>query len=339
MSPDDHPARALEELQDPTAGVDLLDEALVLNPHLKVVPCGKDEVLVKHGTRSPYSEVLQDEARTGVLGRVVTALAAPASLADLLERGVLTSDDVPLARELAEHLLDRRVLVKPSSDLTRLYLETIFARGSPSERIAEATIGVVGSGPLATRIASELAAFAPKRMVHSDPRSASAAETLADVCAQSDFVVLASETYSPVLLHATNEQAIEHATPWMSVYFDGSEAVVGPTYVLGETCCYHEFETQAQASLRYGGEHVVYKEFLRDLDPGGGFVLPAYAMIAAGWAVTSALRFLLEGTTFTVGRALHLNFETLSIDVQDVLKLPRCPACGGERPAYRNLFL
>jgi bacteriocin biosynthesis cyclodehydratase domain-containing protein len=324
MSPDDSSAQALQEL---AADSDLLDEPLLLNPHLKIVPCGKDEVLVKHGTRSPYSEVLQDEARTGVLGRVVTALATPASLADLLERGVLTPDDVPLARELAEDLLDRRVLVKPSSDLTRLYLETIFARRSPSERLAEATIGVIGGGALAARIASELTDFAPKGVVHDD------------VWAQSDFVVLASETYSPALLHAANEQAIEHATPWMSVYFDGSEAVVGPTYVLGETCCYHEFETQAQASLRYGGEHVVYKEFLRDLDHDEGFVLPAYAMIAAGWAVTSALRFLLEGTTFTVGRALHINFETLSVDVQDVLKLPRCPACGGERPAYRNLFL
>jgi thiazole/oxazole-forming peptide maturase SagC family component len=163
---------------------------------------------------------------------------------------------------------------------------------------------------------------------------------LEKLCQRSDFVVLALETYSPTVLHALNESAINTRTRWLSVYFDGSEAVIGPTYVPGETCCYHEFETQAQASLRYKAEYLVFKEFLRDTavdtEP---LVLPPYASVAAGFAVTSVVRSLLNGQTFTSGRAMRINFETLSIDMQDVLRLPRCPACGGARPTYRNLFL
>jgi thiazole/oxazole-forming peptide maturase SagC family component len=160
------------------------------------------------------------------------------------------------------------------------------------------------------------------------------------LCERSTFVVLAMETYSPAVLHALNESAIAHRTTWISAFFDGSEAVIGPTYVPGETCCYHEFETQSQASLRYKAEHLVFKEFLRDAaDDTEPLVLPPYASIVAGLTATSVLHSLLRGTTFTTGRAMRINFETLSIDLQDVLRLPRCPACGGARPTYRNLFL
>ncbi len=163
---------------------------------------------------------------------------------------------------------------------------------------------------------------------------------IAALVEESDFVVVALESYSPAVLHTVNEQAVKHRRPWMSSYFDGSEGIVGPTYVIGDTPCYHEFETQAQASLKHQGEYLAYKEIQRESAPGGRSLLPRpYVMVAAGWSAASALRFLLQGNTFTAGRAIRIGFDVLSIDVIDVFKLPRCPACSGERPTYRNLFL
>jgi bacteriocin biosynthesis cyclodehydratase domain-containing protein len=365
------------------------DEQLVLNRYLIIVYCDDNEVLVKHGTRSVYSEIIRDDAKTRLLGKILRNLRTPASLADLARHGVVTADQVPAATEIVGHLVSRGILIDPRTDPARAYLDTIFdAPAAGPDRLRTASIGLIGCGQLGAHIASEFALLRPRGLVLLDPRpvpqegwqylgnlasapversldaalaarldhtgleqlEVMAADDIARddavgrVFERADFVVVAYETFSPTLLHAANEQALRHRVPWMSAYFDGSEAVIGPTCVPGETCCYHEFEIQSEATLTFRGEHLLFKEALVDhtgnerLD-SAALVLPPYAMVAAGLAVTSALRFLVKGNTFTSGRAIRLNFETLSIDFQDVFKLPRCPACSGERPSYRQLFL
>lgn len=362
----------------------LIDKPLILNRHLTIVYCDDNEILVKHGTRSPYSEIIRDDAKTRLLGKVLRNLRTPASLADLQQQGFITVDQVSAAVEIVGHLVGRGILVNPGADPAQAYLNTIFdAPVSGPDRLRTAVIGMIGCGQLGARVASELALLQPQGLVLLDPRPVpkegwqylgngtsappersldealrsrldngrleqlevvTAADIADDdavgrVFERVDFVVVAYETYSPTLLHAANEQAIRHRTPWMSTYFDGSEAVIGPTCVPGETCCYHEFEIQSEATLTFKGEHLIFKESLEERIDSAVLVLPPYAMVAAGLAVTSALRFLINGETFTTGRAIRLNFETLSVDFQDVFKLPRCPACWSERPSYRQLFL
>ena len=359
-----------------------------VNPHLKIVPCGRNEILVKHGTRSPYSEVLRDEGRTGLMGRVLDALDEPASLTQLLEAGVVDEAEIEQTSELFTELVGRNILIDPTKSLSGVYLSTFLSQNGDAGALATATIGMVGCGQLGTKIAEELYRLRPASMVLLDPRAGASADVvysggstngqgrsgsndqglkaalssrfpdgpeldvissesgldddvaLGSICERADLVVVALETHSPSTLHAMNEMAIAHRTSWMSVFFDGSEAVIGPTYVPAETCCYHEFETQSQASMRYKAEYLVFKEFLRNTSLDNEvFTLPPFASVAAGFTATSALHYLVRGKSFTSGRVMRINFETLSIDMHDVLRLPRCPACRGARPTYRNLFL
>ncbi|MYK87160.1 MAG: hypothetical protein F4018_01745, partial [Acidobacteria bacterium] len=67
---------------DTNPGNDIRDCPLVLNPHLRVVQCGNDELLVKHGLRSRFSTLLRDDGRTGLLAVVVRAFREPSTLAD-----------------------------------------------------------------------------------------------------------------------------------------------------------------------------------------------------------------------------------------------------------------
>jgi bacteriocin biosynthesis cyclodehydratase domain-containing protein len=376
----------------------LANKPLVVNRYLTIVYCDENEILVRHGTRSPYSEVIRDDAKTRLLGTVLRNLRTPGTVADLARHGAVTADQLPTVTEIVDYLVGRGILIDPRTDPARAYLDTIFdAPAAGPDQLGTARIGLIGCGQLGARVGGELALLAPRSMVLLDPRPVPqegwryhgnldptgngappvpversldaalgtrlgrgglerlevevvAADDIADddaigrVFESADFVVVAYETFSPTLLHAANEQAILHRTPWMSAYFDGSEAVVGPTCVPGETCCYHEFEIQSEATLTFRGEHLLFKESLVG-HPGeerldsAALVLPPYAMVAAGLTVTSVLQFLLGGKTFTIGRAIRLNFETLSIDFQDVFKLPRCPACSSERPSYRQLFL
>jgi bacteriocin biosynthesis cyclodehydratase domain-containing protein len=361
-------------------------EVLVVNPHLQVIRCSDDEVIVKHGVRSLFSEVITDEGRTKLMGRVLDRLNAPGSLANLLEEEIIGKDEAEPTGTLLDYLTERKVLIQPGRDLAIAYLDTMMANGGPAtETIGQARIGLVGAGFLGARVARQLAGFAPKELVLLDPRgiedpregrlfgfnhatvgvgesyvklllqqlkadgfsavnaraaSMSDERSLLALFEAADFVVCSLESFAPATLHAVNAAAIQTKKPWMSIFVDGSQATVGPTYVPGETSCYLEFEIQSEASHTRQDEYLLYKEHIQanghaPVRP----VLPPYSDVAASLGAISTLRFLLSGTTFTVGRAVHVDFERMSIDYQDVLRVPRCPACNAVRAAYRHTFL
>ncbi len=361
-------------------------EVLVVNPHLEVIRCSDDEVIVKHGIRSLFSEVITDEGRTKLMGRVLDRLNKPGSLADLLAEDVIAPAESEPTGELLDYLASRKVLVQPDQDLALAYLDTLMGGGGiTAQSLGDARIGLVGAGFVGARVARHLAGFRPRELAILDGRrvadvreaglfpfnrSAVAtgshygrllhqqleadgysavtvrAEAMADEGALPalfeavDFVVCSLEFFGPATLHAVNAAAIQLRKPWMSIFVDGSQATIGPTYVPGETSCYLEFEIQSEASHTRQDEYLLYKEHIQ----GNGHasvrpVLPPYSDLAASLGAVSALRFLLSGTTFTVGRAVHIDLERMSVDYQDVLRVPRCPACNATRAAYRHTFL
>lgn len=359
---------------------------LRVNPHIRVVRCSDDEILVKHGSRSLYSEAIYDEQRTRLLGDMIRNLREPATVSELRERGVLTDEQVPLAEELVDYLAERGVLVDPSEDLVCAYLNSVLGGNGKAARLSAVSIGVVGAGPLGHMIVKELASFRPRSLVLADNRNipdsavvlrhmttalgaiapgTSYGEALArhfremfggDVRSVSgdvhdkgtlqqvfhgaNFVLVAWESFSPTLFHAANEASVETGVPWMLVYLDGSEAVLSPLFVPGESGCYHEFEIQSEASILLKDEYLLYKEDLRESGAASeGLPLPPYLQVAVGFATTLALRYLMSNQAPTPGRAVRIDFERLGVDYIDVLKLPRCPACGPQRSAYRHLFL
>lgn len=167
-----------------------------------------------------------------------------------------------------------------------------------------------------------------------DPRALSA------LFEESDFVVAALDSFSPTVLHAANEVALAVGRPWMSVYLDGAEALIGPVYVPGETLCYSEFAVQNEAASSLQDDYLAHKESLADRSvQTSHLALPPFLSIAGGWAVTGALSYLSAGQCPLIGRCLRVDFERFAVDYQDVLKLPRCPACVSTRPAYRHTFL
>ena len=373
---------------DTNDGDDIRDCPLVLNPHLRVVQCGNDELMVKHGFRSRFSTLLRDDGRTGLLAVVLRAFREPSTLADLERAGAVSSSCLTDAASLIEQLVSQKVLMRPTDYLPRVYLSMRFGDAGAAA-LEPASVGIVGCGPLGSRMAQELARVRVDRLVLLDDRAACREEAAYFDCAtrlvepgapfvqvtaqalheigytsanpvhatlhdddaltrvfeECGFVLVALERYSPSVLHAANRAALAAGRPWMSVYFDGSEAVIGPIYVPGDTACYNEFEIQNEACIARQDDYHVYKDSLtspaaptddrRVPDP----VLPPFLAIASGWATTAALPFMSGGKSFLLERAVHIDFERVEIDYQDILRLPRCPACSPTRPAYRHTFL
>jgi len=343
-----------------------VDGRLVVNPHVQIVRCSDDEVLVKHGTRSLFSEAINDGSRAGILGRLLDRLRRPGTLGDLVDDGTLTAAEAESSTDAVDYLKQRKVLIPVPLTSARAYVDTFLG---DQRQLDNAVVGLVGAGVLARRVARGVAAVHPSQLhvltdgeavephdlvaddgrrngtkrapkgVHLHDAAASDETALREIFDLAGYVVVALDRFSPTALHAANAVALATRTPWSAVFFDGSEAVIGPVHVPGETACYFEFEIQHEASLTLKGEYMLYKESLMAGGPARGAPLAPHLDVAAGFAATSALEFILSGTSFGVGRALRINFETGSIDYQDVLRFPRCPACQNLRPPYRHLFL
>lgn len=163
---------------------------------------------------------------------------------------------------------------------------------------------------------------------------------LGELFERSDVVIAALEWFSPQALHAANQAALAIRKPWMSLYIDGSEAILGPIYVPGETLCYNEFEIQHEASMSMRDDYLLYKEgLIESAYATDRIVLPPYLSMAEGWAMSALLPFLISGRSFAIGRCMRIDFERISVDYEDVLKLPRCPACKPQQPGYIHTFL
>lgn len=324
-------------------------QLLGLNPYVRVIRCSDDEIVVRHGTRSQYSEVISDSARNHLLGRLLTRLREPASLADLTAESFVAEEDAETLVDAVAYLRERRVLVPAAQDWRQSYFDTFFGdAGGLSSR----TIGVIGGGAVARRVCASLAPLGAEAIIALDDDSAGYPETvelqgdpwtdqatLLRLFSDCDLVIVSLDGYSPRLLHLSNEAALTSVTPWVCAFFDGHEAVIGPTFVPGQTGCYAEFDIQAEASLTQINEGLLIKESLSVERPSPGTLLPPYVDIASGFVVDAAIRFLLAGSSYTVGRAMRIDFERAAIDYQDVLTMPRCPACQATRGAYRHVFL
>jgi thiazole/oxazole-forming peptide maturase SagC family component len=366
----------------PSSTNPVMTKSYCVNPYVCIIPCSNDEVLVKHGSRSRFSRVIRDDGHSNLLSKIISRMRSPASLADLQTEGLLTEEQQENAEALVTYLLQEHVLISPDEHLPHVYLSMHF--GGQASRIGTRTVGFVGTGALAMRIARELGRLQPKGLVLLDDRAVTSADrlffdvtpnalptgasytqvvtddlasygydavtsvegstsdpvALTELFEQSDFVVVAMEWFSPRIFHAVNEVAIEMRKPWMSLYADGSEALIGPIYVPGETHCYSEFEIQREANISLRDEYLLYKETLleEDLDTRHQ-CLPPYLSMMSGWASSAIVPFLLTGRSFAVGRCLYIDFERMSVDFQEVLKLPRCPACSPLRPGYRQTYL
>lgn len=340
---------------------------LHISSGLDFVLLSDDEVLVQFGTRSRPSELLRDADMTGVIARVVARLLqGPATYAELLaaagspratdtvalvnqllERGFLTPDD--------QHPVEQylRYASGGSTGLSRCAV-TLFGCGPIGSRIGESLIqhGVGSIRLIDDRPVDRLWYQFTRSGGDRDRESATtAAEVLTrelqygnakvqaiggqeragvvdDAIAECDLAILALEQVDLRLAHLVNRFALRRQKAWLHVVIDGDVGVVGPLFEPPYTACYNDFRALATASTPSAGMMNRYRRHIMERCASSFFPgLPAHADIVAGHATLAAVHRLLGRTSFACGRAMFIDFEQMQIDVEDVLRLPRCPVC------------
>lgn len=139
----------------------------VLNPSLKFIFCGEDEILVLHGMRSKFNQTIRDEGRTRLLGRVLRRLTSPASLQDLQEQKVIEEEELEDVEELLTTLASQGFISPVDESPIVSYLNAIVGENQALNNIC---IGIVGAGYLGSRVVEELAKIGVEQMQILDDR-------------------------------------------------------------------------------------------------------------------------------------------------------------------------
>jgi bacteriocin biosynthesis cyclodehydratase domain-containing protein len=300
--------------------VTTVPERPLLAPWYRLVGDG-DRLLLEHGQ---VVVVLEGAAVTAFLPHLLPLLDGTRTVEDLAARlGDAARPAVELALEtLAEHGV---LAAGPDAPADTRATAHAFAAAFDvlprvaGERIAEARVGMVGSGPAAAEVARLLRLAG----IHHVRRVSWRRVREADLC------VVAPAPDEVDGLQPWNRLALERGVAWFPVRpWDGRCAFVGPLVIPSESCCY-------ECVLLRRAANVDYRDDLADLDaaPAAATADAGLQSLVASVAAHVALRWLVgrDITLPGVVQAVELA-PTLALSSHHVLRVPRCPACS---PAER----
>jgi bacteriocin biosynthesis cyclodehydratase domain-containing protein len=235
-------------------------------------------------------------------------------------------------RPAIEHALallhERRLLTEPApaglAEQPRRAAELLAATdpldhsaARAAERLAAATVGLLGEAPVRDTVAGLLAASgvgAVSRLPWNDPSAA-------------DLVIAAPNGEELPRLRRWNARAIAARSPWLQILpFDGLIAAVGPLFVPADTACHECYLLRRTANLS-SLEHRPGR-----VEQGLYPTAPALDAVVAGLAAGMALRWLALDDTLVPSVVLAVEHAPETSWSRHVLhRVPRCPACSRAR--------
>jgi bacteriocin biosynthesis cyclodehydratase domain-containing protein len=355
-----------------------LDTRLCPADGLDLVLVSDDELLVQFGTRSRPSELFRDDELTGVIGTLVRkVLSGAISLQELLasvhddqrddarhfvqsliEQGIIADIEQSSIHQYLNYTLTgnasvarRKVAIVGAGPVAARIAHNLLRQGIGRVRLFDrrptdaAWLGAIpfGSSPSSDigRPAHAALGERLRRMGYDNIDCVESTGRTADEAAieGADLAILALEQPNLQLAHTTNRACIRNETPWLHVVIDGNLGVIGPQFISPDTACYNDYQALTNAAVPSSAMARRYLEHVLEYPKTSFFAgLPAFVDVVAGHASIAASRFLMCGTSPLVGRVMTVDFDGMSIDIEDVLKLPRCPVCATRRPSYRPPF-
>jgi len=309
-----------------------VDGRLVIADGLDVVLLSEDEVIVRFGTQSQPSELIRDIDLRGTLAKMIRRLdARPQTVGELTAdlEGVALDD----ALDTIADLVDRGILCDARLSPIEQYLA--YAETGASA-LSDGTVTVVGTGSLGRRVADGLREHGVERLTIVDADDVAAVDAAGG--GTDDLAVLALDRLDVHRAHVVNRVRLRERRPWLHAAVDGARGLVGPLFVPDRTACYNDLDALRQALLPAPLLDRKHRRHVLDRPLPDAVGLPAGATVVAGYATLAAVQFLLRGSCFAVGRLTTIDLERMRIDVEDVLRLPRCPVCGNLRQVARAPF-
>lgn len=206
--------------------------------------------------------------------------------------------------------------------------------------LREARVGLLGASRLTNSIRESLETVGIHQIKDLGARldkvgqAGQKAKKINDTLKQVDFLVACQESVGFSFFETINEICLATRTRWIRVAIEGTTAYLGPTIVPFETACYVCYEGRLNSNLPDLQDFLAYKsQVISNHQPmDEGDFAPLWTLLASQ-AVIEVAR-ILSGFSppTTLGRFYEMSVKSPMPVAHNVLRLPRCPVCHGERP-------
>lgn len=152
------------------------------------------------------------------------------------------------------------------------------------------------------------------------------------------MLAIAVDRSEPALVEAINKFSQSRGLSLLHCLSNGTCATVGPLVVPGQTACLTCYRLRVNSHLEFYEQRRVWDAWVksnghRRAQPG---TLPALVSMAAAMATIEIVKHVTGVYEPEIyDRFVSINALTLEVISHQVLKLPRCPDCGGGRSSVR----
>lgn len=167
-----------------------------------------------------------------------------------------------------------------------------------------------------------------KTRIRTNEELITTAEQLRAVIEGSNLIILAEDSRMASSARLLNEACLDLEIPWITAHVDHSRGVIGPLIVPRQTACFTCYEYRCKGNNPYFSSGADQSKEDADALRSSALLGP-FAGFVGNYLALEAMKQL-TGFAYpsTTGRIHAVDFFTMESEIHDVLKLPRCPACG-----------
>lgn len=289
------------------------------------------------------------------LSPVASAPLVHAVIEKLRSAGVVEDAAGDIDRGLSAQELEayRRQLV---------FLDLTLEKGSAVEAqllLKRTRLSILGDGELAAALALEAARAGVGRVLSANVESAQAINQAVPLVSfeaggielkdqqgiealldreSPTLLAIAADRNEPALIEAINKFSQSRGIALLHCHASGTEAIVGPLVVPGQTACLTCYRLRVNSHVEFYEQQRAWEDWIKSnghsrARPG---TPPALTNMAAAVAALEIIKHVTEVYEPEIyDRFISINALTLEVISHQVLKLPRCPDCGGGRSSIR----
>lgn len=300
-----------------------------IHPSFTAVEVSPNEVQFRVGPWSGPAFTVRDDDGDGEVRQLVESLDGETPVEAIVESfdESQRADVVGIVDALSTKGVVRSGEATPDS-LDR-YSTVRSSLGADDVRaVRESDVLVVGDGRIADLVRSNLDAMDVEPVATTPVER----DVLAETVPEADLVVAAVDEPRPDALAELNRLADDAGTPWTVGQLFGFDALVGPTVFPGETACYECFVERTFSNVAFDSRAA----YRRARENATAMAIPALAQVVAGFLTCDVVHLLAGGTGFNAGSVVHVDFVDFGVESNEVLKIPRCDACGTDGEEYQR---
>ena len=297
---------------------------LMINPAVSVIKSTSNEVMVRFGSRSAATHRISDTETRGKLADFVLSFAEPSTAADIADRLVLDAETLD---SYLDHLTAGNVLIESDRSAYSYLLTGLDLDPVPS---ADLDVVVFGQGRVAAATARQVGDLVGREV-----------QTTVDLTIafeESDFVMVCSDRLEQGTFYDADEYSRATDRPWHLTYVDGSELLVGPTFIPGVTTNYYERDTLDEAArvMRFDYQYLKTAQPVHEAKQPVPLFL---AELAASYSTAALAQHLWGRGSFVEDHVLRIDMERMHLIRDRVMRLPRNPVSVASRSDLRHPFI